>query len=150
MMGFWAARTGRERLLIVGQALVCATYAIVAGIWQPLQRHRDMLVNDIVGYTRTSTALSDAAASGTTFTIPADDRPLPTIITDTAAAYQLMIRRLQPTTNAAEIALEDATFESVLLWVDALEREHNLRIVALTMIRRPEPGLVAATLTIGR
>ncbi len=150
MTAFWAARTGRERVLLACLAIVCIAYALMVAVWQPLQRHRDTLTSDIARYTRTAAALSDATAQGAVFATPAADTPLPAIITDTAATYQLTIRRLQPTPNAAEVTLEDAAFDAVLLWVEALERDQGLRIVSLTMTRRPEPGLVATTLTVGR
>ena len=150
MTDFWSARTGRERLLIIALALICTAYAALVGVWQPALRHRAALLDDITRYARTATVLADAVAAGATFVMPATDVPLPTIITDTAAIHHLRIRRLQPTADAAEITLEDATFDTVLLWIEALENQHGLRILALTMTRRPEPGQVATTLTIGR
>ncbi|MGL5011221.1 MAG: type II secretion system protein GspM, partial [Paracoccaceae bacterium] len=150
MMAFWAARTARERVLLACLAVVCLGYALIVGVWQPLQRQRDGMSSDIARYMRTAEALSAAAAQGVAFVTPASDAPLPAVITDTAAGYQLVIRRLQPTANAAEITLEDAGFEAVMLWLEALERDHGLRVMTLTMTRRPEPGLVATVLTVGR
>jgi general secretion pathway protein M len=146
----WRARTPRERVLIAGLAATLGLWAGVAGLWQPLQAHRAALIDDIARYTRTGAVLTTAAASGLALPAPGSDAPLPAIITDTATAYLLTIRRLQPTADAAEIVLEDAAFETVLVWLEALERDQGLRIRALTLTRRPEPGIVGTTLTVGR
>jgi general secretion pathway protein M len=150
MTAFWTARTRRERLLLACLALVTLIYFLFVAVWQPLQRHRATLTDDIARYARAAVALSAIPAGSVAFPGLTADTPLPSIITDTAAAFQLTIRRLQPTEGTADITLEDAPFDAVLLWLDALERDHGLRIISLTMTRRPEPGLVAATLIIGR
>jgi general secretion pathway protein M len=150
MTTFWTSRTPRERILIAGLALVLAIYLPLAAVWQPLQRQRTTLTGDIARYAHAATALSAIPAGSVAYPGVAADTPLPGIITDTAAAFLLTIRRLQPTESAVDITLDDAPFDAVLLWIDALERDHGLRIITLTMTRRPEPGLVAATLTIGR
>jgi general secretion pathway protein M len=146
----WRARTPRERMLILSLAVTLALWAGIAGLWQPLEAHRARLIDDIARYTRTATLLTTAAAGGIALPVPGSDAPLPAVITDTATAYQLTIRRLQPTADAAEIVLDDAAFEAVLVWLEALERDQGLRIRALTLTRRPEPGIVGTTLTVGR
>jgi general secretion pathway protein M len=150
MTAFWTARTRREQLLLAGLALILSVYFMFAVIWQPLQRHRATLTDDIARYARAATALSAIPAGSVAQPGLAADTPLPGIITDTAATFQLTIRRLQPAEGAADITLEDAPFDAVLLWIDALERDYGLQIITLTMTRRPEPGLVAATLIVGR
>jgi general secretion pathway protein M len=148
MIPFWAARTPREQMLILLLGLVSATYLLITALWLPLQRHRATVLDDIARYGRVAATLSAMPAG--LAPLPASDAPLPSIITDTAATFQLTIRRLQPTDTTADITLDDAPFDAVLLWLDALERDHGLRIVTLSLLRRPEPGLVAATLIVGR
>jgi general secretion pathway protein M len=148
MTAFWVARTARERVLIAILVLFAAVFLVVTTVWQPLLRHRIALTDDIARYARATTALS-AIPAGLTVPVTAD-MPLPSVITDTAATFQLTIRRLQPSEGAADITLDDAPFDAVLLWLDALERDHGLRIINLTLTRRPEPGLVATNLMIGR
>jgi general secretion pathway protein M len=150
MTAFWMARTLRERVLIMFLGLVSATYLLFVAIWQPLHRHRTTLTDDIARYARAATALSAIPNGSVAPPAVSADTPLPSIITDTAATFQLTIRRLQPSEGTADITLEDAPFDAVLLWIDALERDYGLRIITLTMTRRPEPGLVAAKLIIGR
>ena len=82
--------------------------------------------------------------------IAADSRPVPIVITDTAAVFQLVIRRLEAEGTGARVVLEEATFQQVILWLEALERDHRLRVRDLEMTRRPAPGVVSVTLALER
>ena len=150
MTAFWAERTGRERVLLTCLGLICLCYVLVAVIWQPLHRYRAVLLADIARYEQTEAILAYSAATGAAYVPPVSDMPLPALITEVAADYALTIRRLQPTANAVEVTLEDASFDEVMIWLDALERDGGLRVVTLALTRRPEPGLVATALTVGR
>lgn len=150
MKAFWSARTAREKVMLGLLAVLLAAYALFAAVWQPLQAERSTLMRDIARYTNASVAL-DALANAGLGPAPATiGMPLPTLITTSAETYQLPISRLLPTADAVEITLENAPFELVLTWILALEQDHGLRIIALTITRRPEPGLVATTLSVGR
>ena len=72
------------------------------------------------------------------------------ILTDAAAAFGLTISRLQPQGAEVLVTLEDAPFDTVLLWTQALIRDDALRLTQLTLTRRPAPGMVATTLTVER
>ena len=150
MRAFWAARTPREHVLIMVLGLISAAGVLITMIWHPLQQNRSALHDDIARYSHAMAILSAIPAGAGIQPTATAELPLPSIITDTAATFQLAVRRLQPTENTADVTLEDAPFDAVLLWVDTLERDHGLRMVSLTLTRRPEPGIVAATLIVGR
>jgi general secretion pathway protein M len=149
-MMFWAQRTPREKWLLVTLAGTLLLYGMVIGLWQPLLQKRDAAFADIGRYTSAHAEISAIAASGLPVGTAVSDQPIPTILADSAALFQLTIRRLQPTADAAEVSLDDAAFADVLPWLEMLERDHGLHITALTLTRRPEPGQVATTLSITR
>jgi general secretion pathway protein M len=142
----WAERTPRERVLLTGLGGIAIIWLAIAGIWQPLQSYRAALSAQIARYDRAAELLTAAPQS----VAPADTRAVPVIITESAATFQLTVRRLQPTGNQVQVVLEDAPFDSVLLWVDALQSDHALNLKSLDLIRRPAPGVVAATMTVAR
>ena len=146
MNGFWSDRNPRERVMLLGLGALALLWLAIAGIWQPLQAHRTSLASQIARYDAAAQMLANPAQ----IAAPTDPRPVPVIITETAATFQLTIRRLQPTGDQVQIVLEDAPFEPVLLWVEALLRDHALTLQSLDLIRRPAPGVVAATLTVAR
>ena len=73
-------------------------------------------------------------------------------MTETAPEFDLAIRRIEPegAGAGAQLVLDDADFASVLLWIEALEQDHRLRLTAVEMDRRPEPGVVAARMSFER
>jgi general secretion pathway protein M len=144
-MTFWADRTPRERVMLLGLGVVALVWLGVAGIWQPLQAQRAALTAQIARYQTAVQMVANPVQA-----VRSDTRAIPVIITDSAATFQLTIRRLQPTGDLVQIVLEDAPFEGVLLWIEALTTNHALQLQSLDLIRRPAPGVVAATLTVAR
>jgi general secretion pathway protein M len=148
---FWAARTTREKLMLIGVGAILVAYLAFAALWQPLVQQRAAMMADIARYARLQPALAIAAANAGGSGLPASaEMPIPTILTETAGSFGLTIRRLQPSGTTAEVTLDDAAFDTVLPWIDVLERDHALRIVAVSMARRPAPGLISTTLTVAR
>ncbi len=151
MNAFWDARTSREKLLLCGFGACLLAYLALVVLWQPLARARATAITDIARYNRLQPSLAMLAVSGTGQGLPTSaDLPIPTILAETAGSFGLTIRRLQPSGTAAEVTLDDAAFATVLPWIDVLERDHGLRIDAVTLTRRPAPGIVATSLTVKR
>jgi general secretion pathway protein M len=146
----WQARTARERVLIGLMMGVATLWVAITLIWQPIMQERARLAGDIARYDRAIAALNAMAAGGPVAPPVVDDAALPVIITDTAANFALTIRRLQPAGDSVQVTLEDAPFDAVLFWIEALERDHGLRVQTLDLSRRPAPGVVSTNLTVGR
>lgn len=149
LASWWGQRSGRERLMLGALAVAAAAYLLVAVVAQPLLAARGAALADIA---RHDAALARLVALPDTGTAPrpVDDRPVPAVVTATAPAFDLPIRRIEPEGASARVEVEDAGFAEILMWIEALEREHGLRLVAIEMDRRPEPGVVSARLTLER
>ena len=148
----WTAQRSTREKLLLGLGLVLALLWLgITAVWQPLRLHRANLEVKISRLDRGFAALQDPG-----FNLPdakataADSRPVPVVITDTAAVFQLVIRRLEAEGTGARVVLEEATFQQVILWLEALERDHGLRVRDLEMTRRPAPGIVGVTLALER
>ena len=48
------------------------------------------------------------------------------------------------------VVLEDAPFDAVILWLDAVQRDQGLRVSEIEITRRPAPGVVNAVLALER
>jgi len=145
-----ADRTPRERILLYVLAGTGVLALIYLAIWQPLERTRE---NYAVAIERQDllTARVKAMDNGAAPATPArDPRPTAVIVSDTAAAAALSIRRLEPVGEDARVVLEDAEFGAVLTWLDSLDREEGLRVAEIDISRRPEPGLISTTLMLRR
>ena len=77
--------------------------------------------------------------------------PVPAILTGTAPDFGLAILRIEPEVGGrAALCSRMPSSPASSAGSRALERAHGLRLAALEMDRRPEPGIVSARLTLER
>ena len=145
-----ANRNPRERQLLALMGGLFLIWAGIALVWQPLRAKNAGLEASIQRTDQWLQRLSrlPSPTQGSTKTI-SDSEPLSTLITTTGDDFGLSVRRLQPQGNTVQAVLEDAPFDAVLLWIAAMEQDHAVQLVDLTLTRRPAAGSVAATLTVG-
>lgn len=146
MQAWFRLRTQRERVLVAGAAGGLLVLGLFVGVWQPLSAMRAAALADISRYATMTTRLQgvgpDAFATTTRQVAPA------TLITQSAGDLGLTIRRLELEGNRIRVALEEAEFDQVIVWLDTLTAEHSLRAVSVEMDRRPAPGVVTARIVL--
>lgn len=146
---WWEARAPREQVLLAVMGGVIALWLGVIAIWQPLQAARVGRGEQILRHERALSVLQSQPVAAAPVIVP-DDRPLNVVVTETAAAFQLTIRRLEPEGARVRVLLDEVPFDSVILWLDALQRDQGLTIPELEMTRRPAPGVVNVVLALER
>lgn len=149
LLRLWRSRSSRERWMMLGLAAVGVAALLIAGLVQPLVASR-AAAREAIG--RHEAALARLAALPEGAAAPTADltRPVTAVVTETAPEFGLVILRIEPEGAGARLLLEDAGFTEILAWIEALERDRGLRVIALEMERRPEPGIVSARLTLER
>ena len=130
---------------LLGGAL--GVYVAMDAVTQPLLEARRAAL-DKIGRHEMDLARLAAQPDGPDERAAIDTRPVPAVVTATAPEFELAIRRIEPEGAGARVVIEDASFAQVLRWIAALEQEHGLRLAAIEMDRRPEPGTVSARLTL--
>lgn len=145
---FLDSKTPRERMLLAASGALALVWLATTQVWQPLLALRLDLAASIPRIDRALVRLQDNPA------MPgeqaADPRAIPVVITEAADTFGLLISRLQPQGGQVLLTLEDAPFETVLLWIEALQRDDGLRLVELSLTRRLAPGIVGVTLALER
>ena len=149
LMLWWEARAPRERLLLAVLMVLLGVWVVFAAVLQPLQSARLRMGDQIARQDRALSVLQSQPLPVETEPVP-DDRPLANVITDSVAAFQLTIRRLEPEGPRVRVVLEDAPFDAVILWLDAVQRDQGLRVNEIEITRRPAPGVVNAVLALER
>ena len=140
-----ATRALREQVLMLAALVLGVIYLGVTLLWWPLMTERREVLARIAQVDRALTVVAGLPARTQ---VVRDDRPVSRILTETAADFGLSIRRLDVTDVGADLTLDDATFDGVVLWLDTLDAEHGLSVAALQVTRRPTLGQVAATMTL--
>lgn len=144
-----AGRTPRERWLLGLSGVVLLIWVAVTLVWQPIQTQRQASARQAALYDRAIVTLqSDAVPMAVA--APTDNRALNVIVTDAAGGFDLTIRRLEPEGNRIRVTVDEAAFQTVILWLEALQRDAGLRAVEVDLSRRPAPGVVNATLLLER
>ena len=143
-------RTPRERLLLALMAALGLGAAAHALVWQPLSARREALMAGIAAHAAAEHYLTQGGTIPQQTPDPLSDLPLPTRLTQSAEGLGLTLRRLDPAgEGAAEVTLDEAPLDLVMAWLIALERDQGLALRAFTLQRRPAPGVVAATVSVG-
>lgn len=147
--GRWmAARTAREQATIAAAAVVAAVAAGYSQLWMPLADARSAALADIARHER---AIAHVLAAGPDLPRGPAGPALPaaTVVATSAPAFGLAIQRVEPEGESTRVVLDSANFEDLLRWLVELEAKHALRVLAVELERRPEPGVVSARVTLG-
>ena len=83
--------------------------------------------------------------------IPPDTGEVPVVLVDRVgrvAGLASSLRGTQPnTTGGVRVQLEAASFDTLVTWLDTLDRRYGLAIESITVDRTPAPGLVNASIS---
>ena len=144
----WTALTPRERVLLIVASVTALAGLLVIAVWQPM---RASLAEDALRQARDQHLLAALAALPTTTHVAVDSRSVATVVTETAVSQGLSILRLDtPKPDTATLTLQDAPLETLVLWIDGLNRTNGLGVLSATVRRTATPGVVSADLTLTR
>jgi general secretion pathway protein M len=138
--GWLDGRSPRERALLAGLAALAVAGLFFGLVQRPLAAERDRALAEIVRLDATLAAARAAGPAPVAAAAPASPA-------DAAAAHGLTIQRIEPEGARTRIAFEDAAFADLLAWIATVEAGGG-RVAALELVRRPAPGMVAATVTL--
>lgn len=145
---WWGQRSPRERVLLAGLAALAAACLGFVLVVRPMLAARSEALDSIA---RSRMALERlAAAPAAAPPAASSDQMVPAILTATATGFGMTIRRIEPEAEGARLTVDDASFDDLLRWIEALGTRHGLHAVAVRMDRGAGPGLVDADLTVQR
>jgi general secretion pathway protein M len=150
---WYASLQQREQRVVAIGAIALGLIIVIGGILMPLQ---SAVSNAVKG---TETRREDLAwmrlnapevrASGAE--LPADTGEAPVVLVDRVgreAGLASALRGTQPNaTGGVRVQLEGAPFDTVITWLDTLDRRYGLAIESITVDRTPAPGLVNASIS---
>lgn len=154
---WWDSLSLRERLLVVGGAGLTLILLFYALVWQPFQASNQRLRHSVteqraeLAWMRQATAEIKRLESASGARPASDSRSLLTLVDQTArtAGLSNALKRVAPQgDNKLSAQLDLVEFDPLILWIGALERNHRLIIVNLSVDRTAAAGRVNARVTL--
>ena len=159
MKTWWDSLSLRERGLVGGGVALMLALLLYVLVWEPFRASSRQLRQSVATERADLAWMRQAAQevkrlSRASVARPAgDDRSLLTLVDQTARAAGLgtAMKRVAPQgDDKLSVQLDPADFEKIMPWLSALERDHQLVIVSLTVDRTDTLGLVNARVIVGR
>jgi general secretion pathway protein M len=153
LKAWYANLQPREQRVVAIGAVALGLIILVGGILLPLQSAVSRAVlgtetrRDDLAWMRVN-APEIRARGGE---IPADTGEAPVVLVDRVgreSGVGSALRGTQPnTTGGVRVQLEAAPFDTMLVWLDNLDRHYGLAVESITVDRTPAPGLVNASIS---
>lgn len=150
---WYAGLQQREQRVVAFGAVALAIIILIGGILLPLQTAVTRAVKgsetrrDDLAWMRAN-AQEIRARGGE---IPADTGEAPVVLVDRVgreAGLAGALRGTQPNaTGGVRVQLEGAPFDTLITWIDTLDRRYGLATESITVDRTPSPGLVNASIS---
>ena len=135
----------REQKLVLATGIVFVIALFYWGIWQPLSngvaKERSTLESNqkLLTYVQESAVKAQQArrSAGT----KAFSGSLPQAVTTTSAQFNIAIARMQPQDQELQVTVDDAAFNDVLAWLQAMEKM-GIRILQADIAESNNAGMV--------
>lgn len=157
MKAWWETLSARERGLVAGGAALTLVLLLYVLVWEPFRSSGHRLQQsvaerraDLVWMRQAAQEIKRLSSAGVAQ--PAgDDRSLLTRVDQTARAAGLgsALKRVAPQgDDRLSVQLDSVEFDKLLPWLGALERDHRITIVSLSVDRIDVAGLVNARIVL--
>jgi general secretion pathway protein M len=150
---WYAGLSQREQRVVAVGGIFLALIVLILGILMPLQTALSSAAKGIetrredLAWMRVN-APEVRALGGQ---LPADTGEAPVVLVDRVgreAGLATALRGTQPNASGGvRVQLESAPFDTLVTWLDTLDRRYGLAIESITVDRTPAPGLVNASIS---
>jgi general secretion pathway protein M len=150
---WYAGLQQRDQRVVAAGAVVLALMILIGGILLPLQsavssaiKGKETRREDLAWMNANAPEIRERGGD-----IPADTGEAPVVLVDRVGrevGLASSLRGTQPNaTGGVRVQLEAAPFDTVVTWLDTLDRHYGLAIESITVDRTPTPGLVNASIS---
>jgi general secretion pathway protein M len=150
---WYASLSARDQRVVAVGAVILAIIILIGGILMPLQSAVSSAAKgtetrrEDLAWMRVN-APEVRALGGQ---LPADTGEAPVVLVDRVgreAGLASALRGTQPNaTGGVRVQLEAAPFDTLVVWLDTLDRNYGLAIESITVDRTPVPGTVNASIS---
>jgi general secretion pathway protein M len=150
---WYAGLQEREQRVVAFGSVLLALIILIGGILMPLQSVLSSTVKGIETRREDLAWMRANAPEVRTLggQLPADTGEAPVVLVDRVgreAGLAGALRGTQPSTaGGVRVQLEAAPFDTLVTWLDTLDRSYGLAIESITVDRTPTPGMVNASIS---
>jgi general secretion pathway protein M len=153
LRSWYASLQQREQRVVAIGAVLLSVIILLGGILLPLQ---SAVSNAVKGSETRREDLAWMRANmqevrASSGSLQADTGEAPVVLVDRVgreAGLATALRGTQPNaTGGVRVQLEAAPFDTMITWLDTLDRRYGLAIESITVDRTPAPGLVNASIS---
>lgn len=146
--GWWQARSGRERGMLAGVAVLLGAVLLVYGVVKPIQGVRAAALADIRTF-ETLNARIRAAGTLTTARPPRRTGAPEAIATQSAGGFGLALTTA-PVPGGVRASVTDASYDSLIRWLADVTTSSDLRVRRVRLQRAAAPGHVSAVVELAQ
>jgi len=153
LKNWYASLQQREQRVVAIGAIALGLIILIGGILMPLQSAVSRAVKGTDTRREDLAWMRVNAPEVRTFgaQLPADTGEAPVVLVDRVgreAGLASALRGTQPNaTGGVRVQLEAAPFDTMVTWLDTLDRRYGLAIESITVDRTPAPGMVNASIS---
>lgn len=122
-VSWWSERSPREQMMLGGLAVVAVVALLLVAVVRPLESARAKAAADIRTYEMIEMRLRQGGVA-----VAARSGPPSQQISQSAAAANIQVQRIEPQGARTNVVLADAPFSAVLHFVADLEKNSSLRV----------------------
>ena len=145
-----ASRTTREKVLLAVLAVVLLVFAGYKYVWEPLKSGLATKNASIQNYMTIAEFANSHEPAVKNTRLSVSTQSLPVTAIQTAKAFSLNLRRVQPQGLGVRLSMDEVAFDQVILWLEDLHKNYQISARSIEINRRPQPGVVSANLYLER
>ena len=153
LKAWYAGLQQREQRVVAVGAVALGLIILIGGILLPLQsavsrarQGNETRREDLTWMRANAAEIRERGAD-----LPGDTGEAPVVLVDRVGrevGLASSLRGTQPNTSGGvRVQLEAAPFDTLVTWLDTLDRRYGLAIESITVDRTPSPGLVNASIS---
>ena len=153
LTAWYAGLQQREQRVVAVGAVVLILIIVVGGILMPLQsvvsrtiKDNETRREDLTWMRANAAEIRERGAE-----LPGETGEAPVVLVNRVGrevGLAASLRGTQPNTSGGvRVQLEAAPFDTLVTWLDTLDRRYGLAIESITVDRTPSPGLVNASIS---
>lgn len=145
---WWTAKSAGDRIILGAAGVVLILVLWYQLAWSPLDRMRRSARAELQQLAAASQLLARLPADAASVALEPQD--LRNFVTEGLSAQGLVVSALETRGETLVVSFDTVSFDALVRWLGPFDTPGTVRIEAVRLDRRPEPGTVTAEIELAR